>query len=1149
MGTIPRGLGPLLNFKPSNCTVMASLVSYPAAIFNLSALKIINLRRNQLSGALAISHTNFSTDQSALLALKAHITSDPQNILTPNWSSASNSNICNWVGVACDARHQRVTALNLSYMGLAGVIPPHLGNLSFLIELGIQNNSFHGPLPQELSRLRRLKAINFGNNNFMGTIPSWFGSFAKLQTFKLYGNGFLGFIPAAIFNLSALETINLKRNQLSGSIPREIGNLTMVKGIYLDYNKFEELPNEMGNLGQLEELSLSYNALKGSALVPVLNISSLTYLILYGNNMSGSLSDNICEHLPSIRQIYLGENQLDGLIPSKLWQCKELRELDLDRNNFHGSIPKSLGNLTYLNKIYLNDNNLTGTIPDEIGDLPQLETLSLYMNNLNGFIPSKLFNNSMIRVIALSFNQLSGSLPANIGLNAPNLEFLFVTENNLMSGPLPNLSNASKLRALAMSKNSFTGFLPSTLCSLKNLESLYLFLNHLTIDASTPQAASTLSCLFNLRNLTRLYLGYNPLNTTILVSRGNLSASLQYVDLSSSNIRCNIPVDIGNLSSLISLNLGNNQLSGAIPGSIQRLQNLQGLYLYNNELGGHIPYELCQLNNLAMLFLGGNRLSGSIPSCLGTLAVALRYLSLESNLLTSKVPSSLWELKYILYLNLSSNSLVGPLSEDIGKLRDVVDVDLSNNHFSGNIPGSIGGLQNMINLSLANNYLQGPIPSSFKTLLSLEFLDLSNNNLSGVIPKSLEALLYLKHLNLSFNKLQGEIPTGGPFKNFSADSFVSNGALCGASRLHVPLCKNRTKVEPNWRKAKYIISGVMSVILLASAALILILCRKRNVEVVRETALLHQVLLRRVSRLELVKSTNGLHESNLLGTGGFSSVYRGTLSDGIDIAVKVFNLQLEGAFKSFDKECEMLSNIRHRNLIKIITYCDELDFKALVLQLMPNGSLKQWLYAPNRSMNILQRLDIMKDVALALEYLHHGYSIPIVHCDVKPSNILLDDDMVAHVADFGIARLIGGGDSMTETMTLATVGYMAPEFGIEGRISTSGDVYSFGIVLMETFTKRKPTDEMFVGEMNLKQWIADSLFRDAAIDEVVDVDILGTEEDGDFMSRRDCLSSVMRLALACTAALPGERINMKAAAITLTKIKTKYMKDCEGVNS
>ncbi|XP_020417243.1 receptor kinase-like protein Xa21 [Prunus persica] len=274
--------------------------------------------------------------------------------------------------------------------------------------------------------------------------------------------------------------------------------------------------------------------------------------------------------------------------------------------------------------------------------------------------------------------------------------------------------------------------------------------------------------------------------------------------------------------------------------------------------------------------------------------------------------------------------------------------------------------------------------------------------------------------------------------------------------------------------------------------------------------------IRRAPTTNYLRATNRFHESNLLGTGGFGSVYKGTISDGIDVAVKVFNLQIEGAFKSFDSESDVLSNIRHRNLIKIISCCSQPDFKALVLQYMPNGSLEKWLYSQNQNspLNILQRLNIVTDVASALEYLHHDHGPNhVVHCDVKPGNILLDDDMVAHVADLGIARLLGEGDSMTQTMTLATIGYMAPEFGMEGIISTRGDVYSFGIVLMETFTRRKPTDEMFVGEMNLKQWIANSLLPDAAIIEVVDADLLGTEEDGDFVSRRDCLSSIMRLAL------------------------------------
>ncbi|RXI05274.1 hypothetical protein DVH24_006531 [Malus domestica] len=283
--------------------------------------------------------------------------------------------------------------------------------------------------------------------------------------------------------------------------------------------------------------------------------------------------------------------------------------------------------------------------------------------------------------------------------------------------------------------------------------------------------------------------------------------------------------------------------------------------------------------------------------------------------------------------------------------------------------------------------------------------------------------------------------------------------------------------------------------------------------------------------------------ATLLGSGGFSSVYKGTLSDGIDVAVKIFDLQLEGAFKSFERECEMLSNIRHRNLIKIISCCSQLDFKGLVLNYMPNGSLEKWLYSQNSSFDILKRLNIMVDVALALEYLHHGYSVPIVHCDLKPSNILLDDDMVAHVADFGIAKLLGLGDSMTRTMTLATVGYMAPEYGMDGIVSTQGDVYSFGIVVMETFTKMKPTNEMFVEEMNLKQWVANSLLSEA-IAEVVDANLLvAKEEDHDYVTKIDCLSSIMRLALACCAEPLDERINMQEVVATLKKTKVKFLKD------
>jgi len=181
-----------------------------------------------------------------------------------------------------------------------------------------------------------------------------------------------------------------------------------------------------------------------------------------------------------------------------------------------------------------------------------------------------------------------------------------------------------------------------------------------------------------------------------------------------------------------------------------------------------------------------------------------------------------------------------------------------------------------------------------------------------------------------------------------------------------------------------------------------------------------------ISYQELCQGTNNFCESNLLGTGGFGSVYKGVLFDGTIVAIKVLNLQLSSAFKSFDAECKVLRTIRHRNLVKIISTCSNLEFRALILQYMSNGSLERWLYSYNYCLNLLQRVNIMVDIASALEYLHHGLSESVVHCDLKPSNILLNEDMVAHVGDFGISKILVENKDATQTKTLGTLGYIAP---------------------------------------------------------------------------------------------------------------------------
>ncbi|KAM5577282.1 putative LRR receptor-like serine/threonine-protein kinase [Rosa sericea] len=888
---------------------------------------------------------------------------------------------------------------------------------------------------------------------------------------------------------------------------------------------------------RIAELNVSGFGLTGTIPPELGNLSFLVVLDFKNNSFHGTLPQELA-CLRRLKFISLKNNKFMGVIPSWFGSLFKLQVFSLFGNQFSGSIPATIFNLSTLQIIYLGYNQLSGPIPYEIGYLPNLERLVIGPNNLNGHIPSSIFNMSTIKVLHLGLNQLSGSLPADIGLALPKLEEFYVGVNHL-SGVIPkSISNASELRILDLGDNSFSGFIPSTLCLLTNLEFLELVGTNLTIDTSTPEV-NIFSCLANLRNLRFLALESSPLNSKLPISFSNFSTSLEYLYLSKCSLRGSIPSDIGNLSSLIKLSISENQLSGQIPSSMGRLHNLQGLYMYDNTLQGYIPDELCQLEHLSDLNLGGNQLSGSVPSCLGNLTASLRTLYLWSNLLNSTIPSTFWGLTDILVLDLSSNSLIGPLSGGVGNLKVATYIDVSYNQLSGSVPSSIGSLVSLVSLSLAHNNLEGPIPGSFADCVSLEGLDLSRNSFTGVIPKSLEALSYLKHLNLSFNRLQGEIPSGGPFKNFSAESFVSNHGLCGGSQFQVPPCKRKASISI----LKYVISGILSAMLLAASIFwMLMLRRKKNATAAAHTILTPQVFWRRVSYLELLHATDGFNESNLLGTGGFGSVYKGTLSDGIDVAIKVFNLELEGAFTSFEVECEVLSNVRHRNLVKVISCCSQIDFKGLVLNYMPNGSLEKWLYSQDPSLNIMQRLDIMIDVASALEYLHHGYEVPIVHCDLKPSNILLDDDMVAHVADFGIARLLGGGDSMTQTMTLATIGYMAPEYGMQGIVTRRGDVYSFGIVVMETFTRRKPTDEIFAEEMRLNQWVANFLVADAIV-EVVDASLLGSEEAHDFVSKRDCLSSIMRLAIACSAESPEERINMQEAVAMLKTIKIKFSKD------
>lgn len=514
-------------------------------------------------------------------------------------------------------------------------------------------------------------------------------------------------------------------------------------------------------------------------------------------------------------------------------------------------------------------------------------------------------------------------------------------------------------------------------------------------------------------------------------------------------------------------------------------------------------------------------------------------------------------------LDLSYNNLSGPIPIEIGGLINLSPLNISNNQLTGEIPSTIAECVHLESLHLEGNLLDGQIPQSFAALRGISDMDLSRNNLSGKIPDFFQSFSSLSVLNLSFNNLEGPIPTGGIFQNASKVFVQGNKELCAISPLlKLPLCH---KAKPRHASNFLKIVGFSTLALVLLSCFGAIILKKRTK--VKHTADPSFEELKKITYADLVKATNGFSLANLVGSGKYGSVYKGRVeSEEHAVAIKVFKLDQLGATKSFLAECQALRNTRHRNLVRVITVCSTSDrigheFKALVLEYMDNGNLESWLYPtvhehhPKRPLSLGSRIIVVVDIAAALDYLHNHCMPPMAHCDLKPSNVLLDNAMGACVGDFGLAKFLHthtSSETHGSTSLVGprgSVGYIAPEYGFGSKITTDADVYSFGIIILEMLTGKRPTDDMFNDGLNLYKFVEKSFPQN--IGDIQDPRIVpryGDEEEGSTSDQENvpmagtmsCIIELVKIGLLCAANTPKDRPAMQDVYNEVTAIKEVF---------
>ncbi|CAI7862079.1 unnamed protein product [Closterium sp. NIES-53] len=594
------------------------------------------------------------------------------------------------------------------------------------------------------------------------------------------------------------------------------------------------------------------------------------------------------------------------------------------------------------------------------------------------------------------------------------------------------------------------------------------------------------------------------------------------------------------LARLTALDLSFNQASGPpVTPAVSTFTALQALQLMYNKLTGPVPAVLGSLPVLQILELGYNQLSGPLPSTLGLLS-SLQALRIPFSNITGSLPASLSRLSALSSLRLTQNLLAGPLPANFSALTALTELNVAKNQLNGSLPASWGALTSLADLKVSVNSLSGSLPASWSKLSSLRQLVASSNNITGPFPTFLLSLPNIEEITLNSNSMYGPVPpniTISPSIT-SVDIGLNyfNGsvppALDQPGFTFVDNCFNETgstnQKQQNSSTCNTFYNllypppppgpPIQEVVTMSSSSFPIAAVVVPVVVVVLVLLLAvflwrrwHSERLARMLRKEIGSSSRVFSLAELrratkewqaeIGRGGYGSVYKAVLKDKTVVAVKRLDVVSDQGDREFIREVELLSRVHHRHLVNLLGFCAEKEERALVYEYMGLGSLFDHLHGPHAKETPLSwdsRIKIAIHVALGIDYLHYGADPPLIHRDIKSGNILLSEDGLAKVADFGLCKEVpvdvtpeGQPQLLPPTTAVrGSFGYLDPEYVSTSLLTDKSDVYSYGVVLLELLSGKYAIHE----KQPLAYWAEEYLMDSERLVELLDP-ALGSDYD------------------------------------------------------